>query len=242
MKNEDDFSKPPKGNFVDGFGRGTIVHAGKNEIPPGAILMTDRDVIDYQNTRIQAWEPQSDVWWHSQGKFLTLLASNITGCLITQYFRKKFRLQSYGVIFTFAPTVAFPALASIFLSEHMRRSILTVPECVSCYEIRAGILQTLSSSFYSALVAPWPCVYYARKYHTYLAPENTFKPTVMYGLRPSVKSFNIFLLLVIANFGVGWYVTHKQAEEIDTITEKEVHRAAITVLDSMIYNDHEKEK
>jgi len=51
----------PRGDFVDGYGRGKIIRVRKSERPEGAVRLGPREVASYHKERIHSWQPQSDV-------------------------------------------------------------------------------------------------------------------------------------------------------------------------------------
>ncbi|XP_052784657.1 uncharacterized protein LOC128220334 isoform X2 [Mya arenaria] len=232
---DEDAIPVPTGNFVEGFGRGRVVRASKGERPEGAIRLTRDEVMKYQDARIRSWEPQSDVWFHKYGFSFSLISASASGYLIMAYLRRKFCLgASHGRIASFAPVMVLPAVGAVMMSDVQRRTLLSVPNCETCVKVRSGVYQTVCSMLYPTLLSPILCVYFSRKFMTYATPGANFQPNMLYALKTTPSKYvNIFLLMCVLQFSLGYTLTDKQAVEVDVITEKEAHRAAVNILDHL---------
>ena len=164
---------------------------------------------------------------------MPLVATGASSIIICQYFREKFRLLRYGVGATYSAAMIVPAISTFLLNTSILDAILSVPVCDSCIKMRAGVYQTFSSTIYPIIVTPFACIFFARKYQTYVAPGVNFQPNVIYALKSTPMVTGALTLIVLANFGIGYMTAQKQADELDTITEKEAIRAAQHVLDKL---------
>lgn len=204
----------------------------RGEVPKGAVIMTRNDILKLQYARIKRWKPDSDKSFFQYSHHIVGATSAITAILVNTHFRNKFYLGSYGVAFSYVPTVVIPTLLSFIANDHLIGQVLERPECHECLEVRSGVMQVAISVFYSCFMAPISSIFLSRKYHTYLI-KNNFQPDVKHALKTKPFARFCFIGLIALNFSVGAFVRHKQGTQLQYIMENEPYHVTKELLEKI---------
>lgn len=204
----------------------------RGEAPKGAVMMSKDDIIQLQHKRINRWTPESDTRFFRYSHHILAASSAISAILVNTHFRNKFHLFSYGMAFSYAPTVVIPTIGSIIADELLMSEVMLQPECRECLEVRSGVVQAAISVFYSSIMAPLSSIYLSRKYYTYLTKHN-FQPDLKHALKTTSFARMCGLWLVIWNFAVGAFVRRKQNQELEYIVAHEPYHVTKQLLETV---------
>lgn len=219
-----------KDSFVRRPGEQVIL-VKKSQLPAGAILLTEKEVVQLHYKRISKWQPQSDIWPFLYGPFINAGATLLSCALVNTYFRNKFMLQSFGRIASYVPALVMPTMLSHLFQKQFEEKTFLNPPCPSCLEIQAGIVQVAASVGYCCLISPVISIYLSRKFHTYQI-KNNFQPNVLHAVKSTPLARNCLMLLMALNFGMAYFLTYEKGRTVDLIVTKEAVAHAKRVLNN----------
>ncbi|XKL64694.1 hypothetical protein PGB90_004780 [Kerria lacca] len=121
-----------------------------HEIPSDAILLSEKEVINYYYENIFKIMDKKITWPFTYG----LAGSNIvafgTNWLIMSYFRSRLRLQNRAKIISGIVFVGIPSMFSYFYHiQYIQPEIFLQKRCITCVHMKAIIFQNLFGVGYS---------------------------------------------------------------------------------------------
>ena len=147
--------------------------------------------------------------------------------------RKKFRLGRIGHFLSYMIVVGLPAVfSSITQKLFVMEDLLTVPVCPTCLEVRSGVVQVMTGVAYPFLQSMILSIYQSRQHGTHLG-KGSFQPGFYHAFQSSFAARNSLMMLVFANFGLGFYLTYLRGRCV----ENTLMQQAKMLTDGMAFAD-----
>ncbi|XP_067008174.1 uncharacterized protein [Anabrus simplex] len=152
--------------------------SGPGELPEGAVLIAEKEAVTYQWKLINDWTPVKDVWPFKFGVGILGGSSVLSAVYINNHYRKKLKLHNFGKFSSFIPSVVLPVvMSSIFHTQFITNDIIIGKTlCPVCVELRAAGIQSLFSTVYPCIMAPFAAASFATRYYTYKVPSLLHNP------------------------------------------------------------------
>lgn len=143
-----------------------------SEIPSDAVVITEEEALKRQWQIVRDWRKRSEVWPLRYGGTIVSGLSAISALILTNHYRARLRLRSYGMIPMYLPTVFLPSFASAVYHKTDITSavLLQSEECPLCIQGRSIVAQFFFSIALPMCLAPIGSCYYAMATGSYNVP------------------------------------------------------------------------
>ncbi|XP_049948836.1 uncharacterized protein LOC126456946 [Schistocerca serialis cubense] len=196
----------------------------EQDIPPGAIILSEENVLEYHWKLVKHWTPTEDVWPFRHGLTILGAAASLSGIYMNSYYRKKLFLGDAGRFATYLPVAVLPGIMStLFHQQFITNDILLQKTaCPLCVQTRAAAIQSICGAIYPAILAPVTGFMLAIRYFTYDVPAINKEPMSLLNLwrKLTKPKGNIFFGIAVLQAAVGSAITYFEAKSFYTIQSK----------------------
>ncbi|XP_046991027.1 uncharacterized protein LOC124596082 isoform X2 [Schistocerca americana] len=91
----------------------------EQDIPPGAIILSEENVLEYHWKLVKHWTPTEDVWPFRHGLTILGAAASLSGIYMNSYYRKKLFLGDAGRFATYLPVAVLPGIMSTLFHQQL---------------------------------------------------------------------------------------------------------------------------
>ncbi|XP_014616906.1 PREDICTED: uncharacterized protein LOC106794037 [Polistes canadensis] len=201
----------------------------KGEIPSNAIVLTQREAIQYRWKQIHNWVPKREVWPFSYGPALLGGVASISSLYINIRIRNIMKLRSFGLASSTISMALCPGVFTILAQMEFvtEKVFLPVQTCPLCIQINSLIAQNFCSLVYPLILSPVVNLMIAKRAGTFRMPYYTnWKEVLYFGVnlcKPIVPSLAVLstinslaaMLILYKQFNCISYI-----EQILTINEE----------------------
>ncbi|XP_063243632.1 uncharacterized protein LOC134542945 [Bacillus rossius redtenbacheri] len=193
-------------------------------VPEGAVLLEEPEALKYQWKMVFEWKPTSDVWPFTYGLGALGGCTALSSIYINNYYRRRLKLQAFGRIASYFPTVMVPSMMTSFLHQmNVSNDILLHKGgCPVCLEVRGAVIQVLMGSVYPLILAPASSFLLASRYGTYRLPSLThdFREVMKVYLKLTRRLGNGFFASVALQTIAGMVMVHQEFRSLSKVEDK----------------------
>ncbi|XP_075224201.1 transmembrane protein 126 [Lycorma delicatula] len=198
---------------------GEFVLKGKpGDLPSGAVLLTKSEAEKKQWELVYSWKPVTEIWSLRYGHAFLSSATIISSIIITSYYRRSFKLGSFGQLTTQIPTCFIPGFSSSLFHGHFVVSpLLLQNECPVCVQTRSSAIQLICAVFIPGILAPLVSMGYSYQYGPSRLPFPSLKNArELFQIYWRItKRFQRRLAFIAgANALLATFITYKEASSV----------------------------
>ncbi|XP_043497539.1 uncharacterized protein LOC122521131 [Polistes fuscatus] len=194
----------------------------KGEIPLNAIVLTQREAIQYRWKQIHNWVPQREVWSFSYGAALLGGVAAISSLYINVKIRNIMKLRSFGLAASTISMTICPAVLTTLAQMEMvtEKIFLPVQTCPLCIQMNSLAVQNVTALVYPLILSPVVNLMIAKRAGTFRMPYYTnWKEVLYFGVnlcKPIVPSLAV---LSTINSLAAMFILYKQFNCISYIEQ-----------------------
>ncbi|CAG5120185.1 unnamed protein product [Candidula unifasciata] len=191
--------------------RPVLVRKGE-ALPDTVMPMTETEVLDIQNKRIEKFTPKSEMRIFQYGSHVMVATTALSAFVVNTILRKNFRLGGLKMVMSYGASVCVPSVLSAALNElYVRPKVLLGMEsCPTCLSMKAAVVQSLMGLCYPFVISFVTCLTTSREYFTLDIATNSKRMGYFRLIRQVSPSSNILLALGLLNMTVGMEVARRQ--------------------------------
>lgn len=143
-----------------------------SEIPSDAVIITEEEALKRQWNIVTHWKKRSEVWPLRHGSTVVGGLTAITAMILTNHYRARLKLRSFGKIPMYLPTVFLPSFTSAVCHKvSVSNAVLLQSECPLCIQGRA-----IMSQFFFSIALPMGLASIGSCYYAMLAASYNVPP------------------------------------------------------------------
>ncbi|XP_017780560.1 PREDICTED: transmembrane protein 126A [Nicrophorus vespilloides] len=200
-----------------------LIKGKLSEIPSDAVLLSEKEAVEYQVKLIRNWRYPMDVFAFKYGACLLASSSAAAGIYMNSHYRMKFKLLHYGRVSSYMPIVLLPAALSLILHTEAVLPKLTLGvSCPTCIELRAASLQAAFGGIMPPVLGVLSSVALAVQYGTYNVPYVTREPLkVLQIVTKMTKPISTTIFgIILGQAALAMGVTYFEAKSVHTVNRK----------------------
>lgn len=188
------------------------------------VRISKNEALEMQLKLITDWEPQKDVWPFRFGGAILSAASVVSSVYLMGYYRRKFKLLSYGRPLMFIPGVIVPAMMiPVFYQKAVTDELLLQTACPVCIQLRGALIQSSLAVGYPLLVHSLGAFAMANTYATYRLPAvslSTLGQIWTLWRKMTLPIHGILAWHIASQIALAFFITEYQAKSFFDVQEK----------------------
>ncbi|XP_054166125.1 uncharacterized protein LOC128963636 [Oppia nitens] len=167
------------------------------------------------------WPDKWQIWPLYYVMRIKLVTNGLTSAFITNCFRRSFHLADgrTAIFNSYVPSLCLP----MFFGPVLHYTLITEPmmsgvdSCSLCISLKAGIIQSLTSTLYPLIYSSISCIYFADYFVTYPTPDSINDKTsrsYLYNvwLKAIKRHRTAIISFAVINFFVAFYLTQREQQ------------------------------